>query len=99
MSSLYKKGTIIVVVSLLSTTLGLFGCTGKSNQNNTDSEAARSDGTWKIVPMPAETDQLECSSEFTPEEFAKIAEGLIPQEMEDKWYIHLEDNALYFNRS
>jgi hypothetical protein len=53
----------------------------------------------KTTPMPAEKAQLDYSAEFTPEEFAKIAEGLIPEEMEDKWYIHLEDNALYFNRS
>ena len=36
---------------------------------------------------------------FTPEEFAKISRGCVPKEMEDKWFVFLEDNWLYFHRS
>jgi hypothetical protein len=33
------------------------------------------------------------------EEFKKISLGLIPQEMEDKWFIYLDGNTLYLHRS
>lgn len=36
---------------------------------------------------------------FTPEEMARIRQGLVPNAMEDKWFIYWQDNALTFHRS
>jgi len=49
--------------------------------------------------MPRATSVLEYAAEFTPEEFERISRGLIPQEMEDKWFIYLEGDVLNFHRS
>lgn len=36
---------------------------------------------------------------LTAKEYARLSLGLIPEEMEDKWFIYLEDNKLYCHRS
>jgi O-acetyl-ADP-ribose deacetylase (regulator of RNase III) len=49
--------------------------------------------------MPVTRQPLPWRREFSPEEMAVVARGLIPQEMEDKWFIFLEDDVLSFHRS
>lgn len=44
------------------------------------------------VPVPY-------ASAFTPEEFERIKGGLVPGEMEDKWFIYYEKPFLFFHRS
>src|SRR6059036_193907 len=61
-------------------------------------ETAHKD-SWKIEPIPQETNVLAYSAEFSAEEFERISLGLVPQEMEDKWFIYLEGNTLYLHRS
>ncbi len=39
--------------------------------------------------------ELEC----TQEEFRSIERGLVPEEMEDKWFAFVEDWTLYWHRS
>ena len=36
---------------------------------------------------------------FSIEQYNNLKKGLIPKEMEDKWFIYFEDNWLYFHRS
>ncbi|MGB6299866.1 MAG: hypothetical protein WBF90_27350 [Rivularia sp. (in: cyanobacteria)] len=60
-------------------------------------KATRSD--WKIQPMPELKTQLQVEEVFTKEEYEYLSWGLIPKRMEDKWFIYLEDNWLYFHRS
>ncbi len=36
---------------------------------------------------------------LTVKQFSKVTNGLIPQEMEDKWFIYYENEWLYFHRS
>lgn len=56
--------------------------------------------SWKILkPMSKMRTQLASPRTFTEEEFEKILKGLIPNSMEDKWFIFFEDNILYFHRS
>lgn len=55
--------------------------------------------SWKTHPMPERREQLAFDRIFTPEEFAKIRVGHIPQEMEDKWFVFFEEDVLYFHRS
>ncbi len=36
---------------------------------------------------------------FTDKQFSKLSKGLIPQQMEDKWFVYYENQWLYFHRS
>lgn len=36
---------------------------------------------------------------FSEDEYQHLQIGLIPQEMEDKWFIYFEDGWLFFHRS
>ncbi|MFZ1039972.1 MAG: hypothetical protein WCA79_07110 [Anaerolineales bacterium] len=47
--------------------------------------------------MPAVKTRLAFEPCFT--EFEKITRGIVPHQMEDKWFIFLEDMQLNFHRS
>jgi hypothetical protein len=56
--------------------------------------------SWKnLQPLPAARAPLAIHSEFSGQEYERISCGLIPQEMEDKWFIFMEEGTLYFHRS
>ena len=50
-------------------------------------------------PLPQARTKLELRRTYTPQEYEQIALGLIPEEMEDKWFIFLEDDCLHLHRS
>ncbi len=60
-------------------------------------KASRED--WKTQSIPDLKSKLEIDKVFTKPEYECLSWGLIPKEMEDKWFIYLEDNWLYFHRS
>ncbi len=60
-------------------------------------KASRED--WKTQSIPDLKAKLSIDRVFTKEEYESISWGLIPQETEEKWFIYLEDNWLYFHRS
>lgn len=62
-----------------------------------DNKALKSD--WKTEPMPKEHVVLSFPHEFSPEDYEKLQFGVIPRQMEDKWFIYFEDNKLYCHRS
>lgn len=49
--------------------------------------------------MSEQRERIAFDRTFTPEEFANIRVGRIPQAMEDKWFVFLENGWLYFHRS
>ena len=56
--------------------------------------------SWpNVQPLPEQHACLPFQREFTPEEYELIRYGLIPEAMEDKWFIFLEGDVLYFHRS
>jgi hypothetical protein len=55
--------------------------------------------SWKNTPLPTKRARLQLERSFSPEEQRRLALGLVPEEMEDKWFIFLEDGWLYFHRS
>lgn len=61
-------------------------------------EIARPD-SWETVKMPIEVSHLPFQKTYTAEEFSVIARGLVPEVMEDKWFIYMQNNELYFHRS
>ena len=59
--------------------------------------AKPSDWQWKALPSRASTISLDRS--FSSGEIQRIQCGLIPEEMEDKWFIYWETDRLFFHRS
>lgn len=54
--------------------------------------------SWKTEAF-GPTDGIPYSGEFPLWEFARLRLGLIPQAMEDKWFVYYEDEKLHFHRS
>jgi hypothetical protein len=52
--------------------------------------------SWKIVEAPEQLTPIEYEDDFTEAEYEAIERGLIPQEMEDKWFIFYEEPVLFF---
>lgn len=50
-------------------------------------------------PLPAQRAQLALQRAFTEQEYEQIRLGFIPEQMEDKWFMFVEDDTLYIHRS
>lgn len=55
--------------------------------------------SWKTLPLPELQADLGFTASYTAEDFERIQRGLIPQEMEDKWFVFYEEPWLYLHRS
>lgn len=55
--------------------------------------------SWKTKQMPKLKTRLQLDLTFSTEEYQRISLGLVPEQMEDKWFIYLEGEWLYFHRS
>jgi hypothetical protein len=55
--------------------------------------------SWQTKPMPAANKELLIDGAFTREEYVRLSQGFIPQSQDDRWFIYLEDDWLYFHRS
>ena len=56
-------------------------------------------GDWKAEPLPEARRTVTRSRRVSAAEMARIEVGLIPQEMEDQWFIYVRSGTLYFHRS
>ncbi|MDE8740998.1 hypothetical protein PZA20_04110 [Pectobacterium polaris] len=54
---------------------------------------------WKHAPAPQQMMPLDFQALFTDVEAEQIRKGLIPKQMENKWFIYFEDGWLRFHRS
>lgn len=54
--------------------------------------------SWKTYPI-INPKRIEIDLGFTDEHFSKLIKGLIPQQMEDKWFIYYENEWIYLHRS
>jgi hypothetical protein len=54
---------------------------------------------WKIKALPSQRTTIPLSRCFSPIEMQRIRMGLVPEQMEDKWFIYWKDDALFFYRS
>lgn len=52
----------------------------------------------KTIPM-INPKRLDVSISMNIEQFNKLKLGLIPNEMEDKWFVYFENNSIHFHRS
>lgn len=55
--------------------------------------------SWQTKRMPDRKRRLQLERSFSLREYDRLRYGYVPQEMEDKWFIFLEDNWLNFHRS
>ena len=54
---------------------------------------------WKFMPLPREYTHITIDRTYHPGQWDRISLGLVPQEMEDKWFIYEEDYWIYIHRS
>ena len=54
---------------------------------------------WKTTPLPVARASISLDRSYTDAEFARIREGNVPQEMEDKWFAFDEEPWLSLHRS
>ena len=55
--------------------------------------------SWKNQPLPAARARLDYRRTFDRDEHARVVRGLVPREMEDKWFVFYEAPQLFFHRS
>jgi len=55
--------------------------------------------SWKTQPVPRVRADLGFAQTYAAVEFDRLKRGLIPQEMEDRWFIFFDEPWLYFHRS
>lgn len=68
-------------------------------RNNSERKKTARPDSWKTKPMPLEVAYLSFKKTYTEEEFGIIVSGCVPKEMEDKWFIFMQNNELFFHRS
>ncbi|QKQ76137.1 hypothetical protein [Nostoc sp. TCL240-02] len=54
---------------------------------------------WKTEQMPSASTNITVEKFYSQEEFDRITAGVIPEQMEDKWFIFYEAPWLYLHRS
>jgi len=54
---------------------------------------------WKTEKLPSKNTTIRLERTFSRDEMELIRRGLIPQQMEDKWFIYWKDGDLFFHRS
>ena len=54
--------------------------------------------TWQNHPIE-NPKRIYIDMLFTYKQFSRLSIGLIPQQMEDKWFVYYENEWLYFHRS
>jgi ADP-ribosyl-[dinitrogen reductase] hydrolase len=54
--------------------------------------------TWNNIPI-VNPKRIDIDLFFTDKQFSKLKNGLIPHQMEDKWFIYCENEWLYCHRS
>ena len=54
---------------------------------------------WQNHPMPNARRPLTIERQYSKQEFARLASGLVPAGMDDKWFIFYEAPWLYLHRS
>ncbi len=65
---------------------------------NTDSPIATRE-SWKTTEPSGPFLQIPYQAQFSLDEVEKIRRGIVPRDMEDKWFVFFESDVLYFHRS
>ena len=58
-----------------------------------------SQSSWKTLPPPKHKEPLQFEAFFDDEEAKQMMKGLVPNSMDDKWFVYFSDGWLKFHRS
>lgn len=61
----------------------------------TAKRARRSD--WRNSSIPTEKENIDFKESYSAQEYKKIKIGYIPDELEDPWFMYVEDDCLYIH--
>lgn len=53
---------------------------------------------WKKLPF-GELAPIPYRRDFTPQDLDRLKDGLVPEAMEDKWFVYFEEPSLFLHRS
>lgn len=56
-------------------------------------------GDWKAEPLPDSVAALAYTRRFSADEFERLRRGLVPEAMEERWFVVWHDDALWLHRS
>lgn len=70
---------------------------GQAVVNNQMKTAKQTD--WKTEPLPSKRTTITLNRRFSSTDMRKIRTGLVPEQMEDKWFIFWAHDTLHFHRS
>ena len=54
---------------------------------------------WKTQTLPSKRTTIHLDRTFSSQEMKRICRGLVPKQMEDRWFIYWKDDTLFFHRS
>ena len=54
---------------------------------------------WKTKPMPPNHNIVTLNRELTDDDYKCLLIGIIPKEMEDRWFMYTVDNQIHIHRS
>ena len=54
---------------------------------------------WNIKPIPEDLFPIKCNIKYTDNQLDIISKGIIPEDMEEKWFMYFENSNLYIYRS
>jgi hypothetical protein len=54
---------------------------------------------WQTKPLPPQRSTVALDRRFSAHEIQRMRLGLVPEEMEDKWFVYWENDRLFFHRS
>lgn len=55
--------------------------------------------SWRNKPFPAQREPLPFDGRFEGDEVHRLTQGLVPEGVEDKWFIFYEEGWLYLHRA
>jgi hypothetical protein len=60
---------------------------------------AAKESDWQTQPLPSQRSTIPVDRRFSSAEIQRLRSGLVPEEMEDKWFIYWQDDTLFLHRS
>ena len=54
---------------------------------------------WRNAPLPEKRTIIHLDRAYSSEEMEIIRKGVLPEEMEDRWFVYWQNDRLYFHRS
>lgn len=97
------KDVVAMLANDHSLRIGVVSVLGRDNlevwspSNHQRKSAKKAD--WQTKKLPSKHTSIALDRRFAPHEIQHLKAGLIPEEMEDKWFIYWQDDTLFFHRS